>query len=195
VQRIVGIVRQLSFLNINSRLHRTPCQLGDLLQGAIERFRHESGVSPPVAVENPLGDLAIDTHVEMFEDAVGKILLNAWEAYGERPAAERRICLRTELVGEPSSRSLRLSIEDAGRGIDPEVSDQLFEPFISTKRTVGVGMGLTVARHALRNLGGDVTIQNRPGGGAIAVLLHPLEKRRTQEDDSRAPFAMQPPAG
>jgi signal transduction histidine kinase len=69
------------------------------------------------------------------------------------------------------------------------VRDRVFEPFVSTKQTVGVGMGLTVVRHALRNLGGDVTLTDRPGGGAVATLIHPLEKRHTRDDDSRVPFA------
>ena len=54
----------------------------------------------------------------------------------------------------------------------------MFEPFISSKHTVGVGMGLTVARHALRNLGGEVTMADRPGGGTVAVLMHPVERRK-----------------
>jgi C4-dicarboxylate-specific signal transduction histidine kinase len=53
----------------------------------------------------------------------------------------------------------------------------MFEPFVSTKNTVGVGMGLTVARHALRNLGGEVTMTDTAGGGATAILAHPTEKR------------------
>jgi signal transduction histidine kinase len=35
-------------------------------------------------------------------------------------------------------------------------------------------MGLTVARHSLRNIGGDVMMEDRPGGGTVAVLLHPV---------------------
>jgi two-component system sensor histidine kinase/response regulator len=42
-------------------------------------------------------------------------------------------------------------------------------------------MGLTVARHALRNLGGEVTMNDRPGGGAQAVLMHPVAKRGLKE--------------
>ena len=53
----------------------------------------------------------------------------------------------------------------------------MFEPFVSTKNTVGVGMGLTVARHALRNLGGEVTLIDTPGGGATAILMHSVEKK------------------
>ncbi len=55
--------------------------------------------------------------------------------------------------------------------------DTLFEPFVSTKETVGVGMGLTVARHALRNMGGEISLVDRAGGGVSAIVVHPLEKR------------------
>lgn len=37
-------------------------------------------------------------------------------------------------------------IEDRGLGINPEIRDHAFEPFTSTKQTVGVGMGLTITR-------------------------------------------------
>jgi signal transduction histidine kinase len=38
-------------------------------------------------------------------------------------------------------------------------------------------MGLTVARHSMRNLGGEVTLADRPGGGAICTIRHPLERK------------------
>jgi signal transduction histidine kinase len=75
-------------------------------------------------------------------------------------------------------RFIELRIDDQGRGIDPEVRDHMFEPFISTKHTVGVGMGLTIARHALRNLGGEAVVVDRPGGGSSAILTHPLEPQK-----------------
>jgi signal transduction histidine kinase len=73
--------------------------------------------------------------------------------------------------------AVELRIEDRGSGVSPKIRDTMFEPFVSTKGTVGVGMGLTVARHALRNLGGEIQIVDRPGGGTTAVLVHPLEKK------------------
>ncbi|MCC5025812.1 MAG: sensor histidine kinase [Candidatus Synoicihabitans palmerolidicus] len=52
----------------------------------------------------------------------------------------------------------------------------MVEPFISSKHTVGVGMGLTVARHCLRNMGGDLTLYDLPDGGTVAVALHPITR-------------------
>jgi hypothetical protein len=43
-------------------------------------------------------------------------------------------------------------------------------------------MGLTIARHALRNLGGEATVVDRPGGGASAVLVHPLEPKKVRKN-------------
>jgi two-component system sensor histidine kinase/response regulator len=190
VQRIADIIRQLNSLVVRVRLSLTRCRLDDLLAGAVARFHHEHRLAPTLAVENTLGPLAIDTHGEIFEDALGKLLLNAWEAYGDPvPPAARRIWLRAELVEYGGVKKLRLTVEEAGRGIAPTVRDKVFEPFVSTKQTVGVDMGLTVVRHALRNLGGDVALTDRPGGGAVVTLIHPLEKRRTRDDDSRGPFA------
>jgi C4-dicarboxylate-specific signal transduction histidine kinase len=86
-----------------------------------------------------------------------------------------------------------IRVDDDGHGIFAEVQDQLFEPFISTKNTVGVGMGLTVARHALRNLGGEVTVVNRAGGGASSILRHPVEKRSpTEEAEAKVLATLEP---
>lgn len=180
VQRIVGIIRQLSSLVVKSRLPTIPVPLDRLIDGAVARFRADARHQDAIEVENPLGGLAIHTHVEMFEETLEKLLLNARESYGDAHPGPRPIVIRAGLLPEPGpdGRVLALHVEDQGRGIDPLVRDHMFEPFISSKNTVGVGMGLTVARHALRNMGGDLVIEDRAGGGVIATLTHPLERRR-----------------
>jgi C4-dicarboxylate-specific signal transduction histidine kinase len=116
---------------------------------------------------------------------LAKILINAWEAYGDdTPPEKRSIVVTTELAGQTTAdKFVQISIEDQGHGIDPEICDHMFEPFISTKQTVGVGMGLTVARNALRNMGGDMSMENRPGGGTVAILLHPLTSKQKRPAD------------
>ncbi|MFH1499620.1 MAG: response regulator [Verrucomicrobiota bacterium] len=178
VQRIVSIIRQLSSLVVQARLPLVPCRLDSLLQGSVDRFRADFAVEPAITIDNPLGDLRIDTHVEVFEDIVGKILANAWESYGEHCVSPRPVEITARLIERPGEpKTVEILIRDHGRGIPAEVHDTLFEPFVSTKNTVGVGMGLTVARHALRNFGGDLNLQETPDG-TVAVLLHPVEKKK-----------------
>ncbi|HEY0945759.1 MAG TPA: response regulator [Opitutaceae bacterium] len=185
VHRIVGIIKQLSSLVVKTRVPTEKFKLGELLSGSIARFQEEQKTTQPVIVDNPLGDLLLDTHVEVFEDILTKILTNAWESYDSKPGVtERPISIRTALLEKSGdAKYVQLYVEDRGAGIDPDIRDHMFEPFISTKHTVGVGMGLTVARHALRNMGGDLTLHDRKGGGTYALLLHPLEKRTRKSQD------------
>lgn len=183
VHRIVSIIKQLSSLVVKSRPPSLKGNLQRLLESSIARFQAEYKVTAPVTIENSLGELTFETNYEVFEEVVSKILINAWEAYDNRPTDPRPISIHTRLVDRPEEgRVLELRIDDAGHGLDDEIRDHIFEPFISSKHTVGVGMGLTVARHALRNLGGEVTVIDREGGGASVFLTHPLESRRTRKN-------------
>src|SRR5688500_6173345 len=157
VHRIVSIIKQLSSLVVKSRPPSLKGNLQRLLESSITRFNTEYKLSAPVTINNPLGELIFDTNYEVFEEVVSKILINAWEAYANRPTDPRPISIHTRLIDRPEEgKVLELRIDDEGRGLDEEIRDHIFEPFISSKHTVGVGMGLTVARHALRNLGGEV---------------------------------------
>jgi two-component system, sensor histidine kinase and response regulator len=178
VQRIVTIIRQLSSLVVNTRPALVKAGVGSLLEGGVARFHRDYKLAAPVTVENPLGDLEIETNTEMFEDVLARVLINGWEAYDNAPDEPRPLSIVTRLVdrGE-DGKFVEISVDDRGHGIAPEISDQLFEPFVSSKHTVGVGMGLTVASHALRNLGGKVTVVDRSGGGASSILMHPTEWR------------------
>ncbi len=181
IQRIVGIVRQLSTLVVKSRPELTRVSLNRLIEGGIRRFHSDYKLTAPVSIDSPEQELEIDTNIETFEEALSKLLINAWESYGEKPPAERLIWIHTRLFDKPGEKVLELRVDDQGRGIAEDVRDRMFEPFVSTKRTVGVGMGLTIARHSMRSLGGEVTMASRPEGGASATLIQPVRDRRLRD--------------
>lgn len=92
-------------------------------------------------------------------------------AYG---GAARLVLAGSDGPGRP----VRLSVEDAGPGIPPEQLEAVFQPFhrLETSRnreTGGTGLGLPIARNILRAHGGDVVLENRPGGGLVAVATLP----------------------
>jgi two-component system sensor histidine kinase/response regulator len=185
IARIVSIIKQLSLLVVRTYPPFTKGNLQQLLEGCVQRFHTDNKLTAPVTIDNPLGELMIDTNYEVFEEVVSKVLINAWEAYDTPPDAPRPISIHTKLVEKPGrDQFLEIRIDDQGHGIDPEIRDRVFEPFVSTKHTVGVGMGLTIARHALRNLDGEVMLNEREGGGTTVTLLHPLEQKPRKRSDA-----------
>jgi signal transduction histidine kinase len=70
---------------------------------------------------------------------------------------------------------VEILIDDEGPGIDASIIESMFEPFTRAEKsrsraTGGSGLGLTIARAIARAHGGDVTLQNRSGGGFRAIL-------------------------
>ena len=76
--------------------------------------------------------------------------------------------------GGGSKSNIEITVTDKGNGIDSEITEKIFEPFVTTKTAIGRGMGLTIARNTIRNLGGDVHLTENKGGGVSATLTHPI---------------------
>nr|WP_281398273.1 HAMP domain-containing sensor histidine kinase [Ruficoccus amylovorans] len=173
---MVNIIRQLSTIATNERVALVPLNLQDLLEASITRFKEEYGVDTVVTISNDLPeDFCVDTNAEVIESIIGKLLINAWEAYPKNePNENREVWLETELLDVNDSQRLLIKVNDDGTGIPANIRDTVFEPFITSKTSVGRGLGLTMARHAIRNLRGDLDLQERPGGGTCAVLSYPI---------------------
>jgi len=67
----------------------------------------------------------------------------------------------------------RIRVEDDGPGIPPEHHQRVLEPFFTTKAQGG-GLGLATCFSLVRARGGDLHIQEAPGGGASVVILLPI---------------------
>ncbi len=177
IQRMVNIIRQLSTIATNEKVQLLDVSLPELLESTVERFKSEYGVDTSITVKNdtPPG-YTIPANVEVFESLIGKLLINAWEAYPKNEPAENREVWIEASVQEASDNEYRLviNVHDDGAGIDDTVQDHLFEPFITTKTSVGRGLGLTMARHTARNLHGELNIANKPDGGAVATFSYPV---------------------
>lgn len=78
------------------------------------------------------------------------------------------------MLGLVAGEYVRLSIEDNGPGIPPEIIDKIFDPFFSTKdKTEGTGLGLSVVHGIIRSHRGGLQVYGRPGGGVVFEVYLP----------------------
>jgi two-component system sensor kinase FixL len=108
--------------------------------------------------------LAETAHVVVDKVQIQQVILNlirnALEAMDG--AAKPDLSLSTRVLGD----SIEVSVADQGSGINPEIKDHLFEPFVTTKRN-GTGVGLAISRTIVESHGGRLWADPNPEGGTI----------------------------
>jgi two-component system, OmpR family, sensor histidine kinase KdpD len=107
----------------------------------------------------------VEVDAALLERAIANIAGNAmaWTPADEHVA----------IVGSSGAHRVELRVIDRGPGIAPDDRDRVFEPFQrfgDRSSSDGVGLGLAVAKGFVEAMGGDLTIEDTPGGGLTMVM-------------------------
>lgn len=171
VRQSLLIVTGLLELARPVRLNPSDVALDEVAREAVSRLE-ETGRAKEVEIR--FGDATVPTIVAdegKVRQITMNLLTNAVEAAREPGASSRTI----EISWGSTDRNAWLQIDDQGPGIASDALARVFEPFFTT-RASGHGLGLAIARTLARAHGGDVRLENRPGGrGMRASLSLPLE--------------------
>lgn len=74
---------------------------------------------------------------------------------------------------------VEIQFSDNGMGIDPRFLPHIFKPFFSTKvKNEGVGLGLFIAYHIVRDLKGEIFVKSKPNQGASFFIYLPIKGER-----------------
>ncbi len=143
------------------KLNPVSVQVRELLDGivtALSPMFDRRGVRVEVHVDPGLGEVHLDSlH---FEQALVALVTNAVQA----SQAGQVVQIRADLVPESPSR-WRLTVEDEGVGIPPELRKKIFLPYFTTKPE-GNGIGLAMASKVIRLHGGDLAVESEVGRGS-----------------------------
>ncbi len=89
------------------------------------------------------------------------------------------------LAQDAQSIELRFAVRDTGPGLTPEQIERIFHPFEQvdgsrTRRHGGTGLGLTITRHLVQLMGGQIGVDSQPGRGSTFWFTVTLRRAATQ---------------
>jgi signal transduction histidine kinase len=103
-----------------------------------------------------------------LERAFQNLLLNAFASVS-RETGDVEVDIRQ--VGD---KDIEIRFKDNGGGIPAEVRDKLFQPFVSSGKTNGTGLGLTVVQKIIQDHGGEVSVERTSEQGTVFLVVLPL---------------------
>jgi two-component system sensor histidine kinase HydH len=107
---------------------------------------------------------------DLCDQVFTNLLMNACEAMGEQGG---KLWVRIHEASEKeTARSVIVEIEDSGPGVPPDMKEQIFNPFVTTKKS-GVGLGLAIVSKIVDAHGGSVKLVSEPGHGACFRVTFP----------------------
>jgi two-component system, sensor histidine kinase and response regulator len=102
-------------------------------------------------------------------------------------------------LGDPFQQIIQFTVRDTGIGIDRKNQAHIFDRFTqaesdNTRNYEGTGLGLTICRHLVEKMGGNIWLESRPGEGTTFFFSAQLEQMKIRKDafQSRIPHTAQP---
>jgi PAS domain S-box-containing protein len=187
--RAAALTNQLLMFSRNDGVSRRPLELNSILEELERLLRRVIGehVTLETKFDPELWSVIADP--SQIEQVVINLAVNARDAMpngGPLTIETANVELDEEFVAGRSGlvepgRHIRLTVSDAGVGMDADTVERAFEPFFTTKpKPQGTGLGLATVYGAVRNHGGDIFLRSEPGVGTT-VEIH-LPASEVQED-------------
>ncbi|MBZ5664911.1 MAG: hypothetical protein LAO30_09940 [Acidobacteriia bacterium] len=141
---------------------------------AAKQLNGTQGEAKPVRVErhyaNGLPLVPLDE--SLCEQAFLNLVQNGYEAMEEHGGTLR---VEVRSVTQNGRDGVELRLADTGPGVPDELREEIFNPFVTTKKT-GVGLGLSIVSKIVDGHHGSIHVENAPEGGAVFTLFFPLEE-------------------
>jgi signal transduction histidine kinase len=173
VNRLSALVTE--FLDFARPLHAQlqPGNVTAVLDRALEivAFRWKG---KPVRVERHYEDglPQVPLDESLCEQAFLNLVQNAYEAMEEHGGTLRVEARMATVNGREGE---QLVLADTGTGIPDALREEIFNPFVTTKKT-GVGLGLSIVSKIVDGHGGSIRVENSAQGGAVFTLFFPLQE-------------------
>ncbi|RCW77087.1 PAS domain-containing sensor histidine kinase, partial [Phyllobacterium bourgognense] len=171
-QRASDIIKNLRALSVKASPKPIQINLNEVLDETVALVRREIDINQVNLRFDLAADLPeVNGDRVQLQQVILNLLLNAIQAMAHAAGNTRKLLIETFA----EERSALVKIHDNGPGLTPEVRDNLFDPFYTTKPD-GMGMGLSICRSIVTAHGGSISASSKPGAGTTFEFTIPLEK-------------------
>jgi PAS domain S-box-containing protein len=178
-ERGAKIVKQLLTFARKTGVEHKPLDVNALIRETLDMLKEifpknlgfGSNLDPAIPV--------IDGDHNQLQQALINICLNARDAMPDggmlsistrrTPAIEAR-----DRFAEARGDYIRIAVSDTGHGMDAETRRRVFEPFFSTKKDGGTGLGLSVVYGIVQTHDGFIDLESENGGGTTVKIFLPI---------------------
>jgi signal transduction histidine kinase len=171
IDRVSNIVRSLlDAVRLGKlEIQRVPVEvLISRLLPLLEHVVRKRRISVTTNIPEDLRDVAGDPG--RLQQVFINLLMNAVEA----TPPNGQITIKAWPCPNDGRAGVSAAVTDTGPGISPDALGQVFEPFYTTKPAgQGTGLGLAISRDIVRDHGGTILAQSRPGHGATFTVWLP----------------------
>jgi hypothetical protein len=160
-------------------------ELGKYLREAAPLLRQPlgPGIALDFAIEDDLPPVRIDP--SQLSTVVLNLVINARDAMPDGGAITIAAARATPPAGTHDGAFVRLTVTDTGTGMPPEVAARAIEPFFTTKEIgKGTGLGLSMVYGFVRQSGGEIAIDSKPGRGTTINICLPSARAAKLEEAS-----------
>lgn len=172
--RASDILKRLRDFYRGGGINVTVIDLGSLIAEVVSAFADRASRLGVELTRDVRVEREVPTDRIYLQMVLHNLLANALDALTNVAPGNRRVHITVEIEAE----RLRVSVEDSGAGVAPEIRSQLFEPFVTSKFD-GMGLGLAISRSLLRSQGGELHLDPSCSGGARFLIELPLKATRS----------------
>jgi len=164
------IIRRLRNLTKSGESEKQTEDLNAVITEACEfsqLFTADQSITPVLKLSPDIPQIRIDKI--QIQQVITNLIRNASDALVNSKAGAITVC--TE---KPNEEYVVVSVSDTGLGIDPDIHDDLFEPFATTKSS-GMGMGLSICKSIIEAHDGKIDAIQNSGTGTTFRFSLPLQ--------------------
>ena len=167
-ERVAALVRDLLAFARQDKQSHSPARVIDIVDGTLSLIRtviRSDQITLDVEVPEDLPKVICRS--QQIQQVLMNLMTNARDALNDRYQGydgDKRMAVTARQIEKEGMRWIRITVEDHGPGIPPNIQKRMFDPFFTSKpRERGTGLGLSISHGIAKEHGGHLTFEAEPG--------------------------------